>query len=118
MKLNETDDLRLLDLLYVAADAQTDEEKARVAWRANNYMWRHLVRGCRSFNNLLQDLDLPAANLEDRGAEKLTLEEYHKQLIAKVCSAYEVIGQAEIKAVKKEKARLAELRKAELKAVA
>jgi hypothetical protein len=34
-------DERLLDLLLVAADAQTLEEKARVAWRANDYMWRH-----------------------------------------------------------------------------
>lgn len=49
----------LLQLLFVAANAQTDEEKARVAWRFSDAMWRrmgHIPTGfCRAFNNLLQD---------------------------------------------------------------
>jgi len=51
----------LLDTLLVAANAKTDEEKARVAWRFNDLMWRGVFAGdwdmaaARSFNNLLQD---------------------------------------------------------------
>ena len=50
---------QLLELLFIAADAKTDEEKARVAWRASDYMWwefpRYQFRICRTFNNLCQD---------------------------------------------------------------
>jgi predicted lipoprotein len=53
----------LLDLLLIAANAQTDEEKARVAWRASDYMWRnwdrHGIGFCRAFNNLCQDQQWP-----------------------------------------------------------
>ena len=53
----------LLELLYVAADAKTDEEKARVAWRASDHMWNKFPAWglglCRGFNNLCQDQDLP-----------------------------------------------------------
>jgi hypothetical protein len=46
----------LLEILYVAANAKTDEEKARVAWRASDYMWwkfpRFPVGFCRGLNNL------------------------------------------------------------------
>jgi hypothetical protein len=49
----------LLELLCIAADAKTDEEKARVAWRANDYMWWNVGRFpagfCREFNNLCPD---------------------------------------------------------------
>jgi len=47
----------LLKLLYVAADAQTDEQKARVAWRASDYMWWEApwmkdIKFCRKFNDI------------------------------------------------------------------
>jgi hypothetical protein len=53
----------LLELLIVAANAKTEEEQARVAWRASDYMWREchtydLVM-CRQFNDLLQDKQWP-----------------------------------------------------------
>jgi hypothetical protein len=48
-----------LEVLYVAANAQTDEEKARVAWRASDYMWwkvgKFPVGFCRAFNNICPD---------------------------------------------------------------
>ncbi len=56
---------KLLDILLIAANAKTDEEKARVAWRANDYMWGRCMRDyksadiCRQFNNLLQDQNWP-----------------------------------------------------------
>lgn len=53
----------LLQLLFVAAKAETDEEKARVAWRFSDAMWRRLglvpLGFCRAFNNHLQDQDWP-----------------------------------------------------------
>jgi hypothetical protein len=46
----------LLEVLYIAADAKTDEQKVRIAWRANDYMWwnvgRFPVGFCREFNNI------------------------------------------------------------------
>jgi hypothetical protein len=46
----------LLELLYIASEAKTDEQKARVAWRANDYMWWNVGQFpagfCRSFNNI------------------------------------------------------------------
>jgi len=53
----------LMDLLHIAAGAKTDEEKARVAWRASDYMWRVFPAYgfglCRHFNNLCQDQEWP-----------------------------------------------------------
>jgi len=54
----------LLALLLTAANAKTDEEKARVAWRASDYMWSRFPESfslafCRGFNNLLQDQHWP-----------------------------------------------------------
>lgn len=53
----------LLKILLIAADAKTDEEKARVAWRFSDAMWRTFgdvpISFSRSFNNLLQDQDWP-----------------------------------------------------------
>jgi hypothetical protein len=51
----------LLHLLWAAAGAETPAEKARVAWRASDYMWQHVgtkfdLPTCRIFNNMLQDL--------------------------------------------------------------
>jgi hypothetical protein len=49
----------LLELLFVAANAQNDEEKARIAWRASDYMWWKfpLFPGgfCRRFNDICPD---------------------------------------------------------------
>ena len=49
----------LLELLFVAANAATPEEEARVAWRASDHMWRSIgnydLGFCRAFNNLCQD---------------------------------------------------------------
>ena len=46
----------LLELLYVAANAQTPEEKARVAWRASDYLWwkypQFPLGFCRKFNDI------------------------------------------------------------------
>jgi hypothetical protein len=52
---------QLMELLIVAANAQTDEEKARICWRASDYMWRKLWNFgfSREFNNLLQDQNWP-----------------------------------------------------------
>jgi hypothetical protein len=53
----------LLEVLIVAADAKTDEERARVAWRASDYMWSQVPRigmhQCREFNDLLQQKRWP-----------------------------------------------------------
>jgi hypothetical protein len=54
----------LFDILCVAANAQTPEEKARVGWRASDHMWRGLGAGvglpyARAFNNMMQDMNLP-----------------------------------------------------------
>ncbi len=58
-----TEAQKLLHVLLVAANAKTDEEEARIAWRASDYMWRHpIIYGigfCRQFNNLLQDQNWP-----------------------------------------------------------
>jgi hypothetical protein len=46
----------LLEILYVAANAQTDEEKARIAWRASDYLWwkfpEYPLGFCRGVNDL------------------------------------------------------------------
>jgi hypothetical protein len=48
--------VNLLELLYVAADAKTDEQKARIAWRASDYLWwkfpKFPVGFCREFNDI------------------------------------------------------------------
>jgi hypothetical protein len=53
----------LIDLLYIASEAKTLEEKARIAWRANDHMWRNWERWgiplCREFNDLCQDQQFP-----------------------------------------------------------
>ena len=53
----------LLEILCIAANARTKEEKARLAWRFSDAMWRrigHVPMGfARSFNNLLQGEDWP-----------------------------------------------------------
>ena len=66
----------LMEMLITAAGAKTDEEKARVLWRASDYMWWNALRWsspvqgeregsawpiwfCRAFNNRVQDMDLP-----------------------------------------------------------
>jgi len=52
-----------LEVLWIAANAQTDEEKAWVAWRASDYVWlqfpRYPIGFCRDLNDHLQDLKLP-----------------------------------------------------------
>jgi len=56
---------QLMDMLFVAAEAKTEEQKARIAWRASDYMWRHCLNGegdfwtCRRFNNLCQEKQWP-----------------------------------------------------------
>ena len=51
----------LMEMLLLAADANTPAEKARVAWRFNDLMWRGVTRGevaipdARAFNNFCQD---------------------------------------------------------------
>ena len=46
----------LLEILYVAANAQTPEDKARVAWRASDYLWwkypQFPAGFCRRFNDV------------------------------------------------------------------
>jgi hypothetical protein len=53
----------LMELLFVAASAQTDEQKARVAWRASDHMWtdpfRYGLLFCRAFDNECQDRNFP-----------------------------------------------------------
>jgi hypothetical protein len=46
----------LLEVLYVAANAQTDEEKARVAWRASDYVWWKFPRFSFGFCRKLNDI--------------------------------------------------------------
>lgn len=52
-----------LEVLYVAAQVKTPEEKARVAWRASDYVWwnfpRYPVGFCRDLNDYLKDQKLP-----------------------------------------------------------
>jgi hypothetical protein len=57
----------LFDILCVAANAKTPEEKARVGWRASDTMWRGLgntvgLPYARAFNNMMQDMNLPWVN--------------------------------------------------------
>jgi predicted lipoprotein len=53
----------LIELLFTASNARTDEEKARVAWRASDILWEHIdvfpVGFCRKFNNYCQDQKWP-----------------------------------------------------------
>jgi hypothetical protein len=86
------DDLRvhtandLLRVLMVVANVNakrlvaTDEEKARIAWRASDHMWRHFPRydlmTCRMFNNLLQEQKWP-------WVEDLWSEEERKEIMAR-----------------------------------
>lgn len=56
----------LLKVLFAATGANTDEEKARVAWRFCDAMWDTFgtpggvsIPVCRHFNNLLQDQKWP-----------------------------------------------------------
>ncbi|PWT89998.1 MAG: hypothetical protein C5B54_08010 [Acidobacteria bacterium] len=46
----------LLEILYIAANAQTPEEKARVAWRASDYLWWHYPRWPAGFCRRINDL--------------------------------------------------------------
>ena len=52
-----------LELLITASGAKTDEEKARIAWRFSDAMWRKVgsvpMGFARQFNNLLQDQQWP-----------------------------------------------------------
>jgi hypothetical protein len=71
----------LMKVLFVAADANTDEEKARVAWRASDYMWRSFPRYplnfCREFNFLCQVQKLPwVKNLWSKEEIEKELETY------------------------------------------
>ena len=53
----------LLECLFTATGAKTDEEKARTAWRFSDVMWDKLghipIPVCRHFNDLLQDQTWP-----------------------------------------------------------
>lgn len=53
----------LLNVLFTATGAKTDEEKARVAWRFSDAMWNSLgsipIPVCRHFNDLLQQQEWP-----------------------------------------------------------
>lgn len=54
----------VFDCLVIASGAKTDEEKARIAWRFNDAMWRRYdiandLAFCRHFNDLLQQQDWP-----------------------------------------------------------
>ena len=75
----------LMELLLVAAGAKTEEEKARVAWRASDHMWRHFPRYdlglCRYFNNLCQDQNWD-------WVDNLWSEEERKEIM----SRYEKVG--------------------------
>lgn len=58
---------RLMELLIIASGAKTPEAKARICWRANDYLWRTMFkyRGWalpRAFNNLCQDKEWPWVN--------------------------------------------------------
>lgn len=56
----------LLEILLLASGAETKEEKARIAWRFNDAMWRRLgfvpMNFARRFNDLLQDQKWPWVN--------------------------------------------------------
>jgi hypothetical protein len=75
--MNVTD---LLELLFIAANAKTVEEKTRVAWRASDHMWRNFPRydlvTCRFFNNLLQEQQWP-------WVEDLWSEEERKEIMSR-----------------------------------
>jgi hypothetical protein len=49
----------LAEVLFYAAKAKTDEERAKVAWRACDYMWRaapkYPIGFCREFKDWCQD---------------------------------------------------------------
>jgi hypothetical protein len=53
----------LLELLLIAANAKTAEERARLAWRMNDLMWHRAIRGnvelgvAREFNDEVQDMN-------------------------------------------------------------
>jgi predicted lipoprotein len=71
----------LLNVLFVAADAKTDEQKARVAWRANDYMWwnveKYGVSLCRLFNNFCDQQRWPKVKLWAEGERERMFEEKH-----------------------------------------
>jgi hypothetical protein len=56
---------KLMEILIVASGAKTPEQKARVCWRASDYLWRSSMLQMhgfilpRAFNNLCQDQDWP-----------------------------------------------------------
>ena len=54
---------QLMELLFVAANARTPEEKARVVWRASDHLWWSTpqipIGFCRKFNDLCQNQNLP-----------------------------------------------------------
>jgi hypothetical protein len=74
----------LMELLFIAANARTEEEKARVAWRTNDYIWTNTphtfsIGFCRTFNNLCQDQKWPWINdLWSKEEIKLMKEEMKK----------------------------------------
>ena len=53
----------LLELLLIAADAKTEEQRIRIAWRALDHMWREYPRYninlCRDFKNLCSNKGWP-----------------------------------------------------------
>ena len=57
------DAAQLMQLLFIAANAKTVEEKTRVAWRASDYMWwmvpAYGIVFCRAFNDLCGDQNWP-----------------------------------------------------------
>lgn len=69
----------LLNVLFIAADAKTNEQKARVAWRASDYMWwnveKYGVRLCRLFNNTVDQMNLPKVQLWSTGEREKLMEE-------------------------------------------
>lgn len=73
--------INLLDMLLVAADAKTNEQKARVAWRASDYMWwnveKYGVQLCRMFNNLVDNMKFPKVKLWAEGEREKMFEEKH-----------------------------------------
>lgn len=69
----------LLDLILIAADAKTNEEKARAAWRASDYMWwnvdKYGVQLCRYFNNLCDEQRWPKVKLWNEGEREQMMKE-------------------------------------------
>jgi hypothetical protein len=53
----------LLEVLFTATGAKTDEEKARIAWRFSDAMWDKVgsipIPVCRHFNDLLKQQEWP-----------------------------------------------------------